>query len=39
MSVLLKFKMSKITKRVNFEMLGFIKKEKKILEFLTRSEK
>lgn len=39
MSDLLKFKMSKITKRVNFDMLGFIKKEKRILEFLTWSEK
>lgn len=39
MSDLFKFKMSKTTKRVNFEMLGFIKEEKRILEFLTWNEK
>lgn len=34
MSDLFKFKMSKTAKRVNFEMLGFIKEEKKDFRIL-----
>lgn len=34
MSDLFKFKMSKTTKRLNFEMLGFIKEEKKDFRIL-----